>query len=528
MSKFQPIRNFSWHTLLLTALPVLSLFVAGVSHFHWSELFLPIGIIWGCCALVLLPLSIWLKSIVKASLVVSFGGFFILQFTNFKEIIISPGADSLFGEIYLIGVLAIALLLLFYLKQKKPVVTKFNKVLNLFAVVLIGFQLVNWYNKDNRKDLQAPGLTNFLNREIQVEVEPDSLSNFHILYLVLDEYGRSDRLKADYGIDNQSFINYLEEAGFQVCTKSRSNYWSTAYSMASALNMDYLDTLPSIYGKNEDNWRILHHCINNARLFTLMRKLNIPIYTTNTTLSEHVQFEKADEVIQLGTCPRLYDLNYIFWQRSVLGKFQSFWKTSSNRRYEEHARQINDGFEALKRFYSKDHGSKSFVYAHFMVPHPPFVFDKEGRVTTHEVLYPGHDYNLADEDWNHKYADQLAYVNEKVKEVIEVALRDTTNTPIIVIQGDHGARRDWEENKAELDVESFNRFTNLSAFLLPYVRYSIDDELTMVNTWPMVLNHYFKTDLIMKDDRNFSIDKKSPLLMEDITSILDSLERNNP
>jgi hypothetical protein len=517
--------SLPWHTFLLTAAPVLTLFVAGVSHFHWSELFLPVGIIWVVVILSLFVLFLWMKSLTKASIVVSFAGFFLLQFTYIKEIFVQPGMSSWFGEIYLIATLVFSLWLLWYFKRKSWEPIKLSKVLNLAAMILIGFQLVQWFQKDNRSDLRKPELANFIEQDIAVQKGPDSI---HILYIVLDEYGRNDRLMTDFQIDNSDFTDYLEESGFQVSDKSRSNYWATAYSMSSSLNLQYLDTLRTIYTEGKDNWRILHHCINNARLFSMMREQGIPVYRTNTTLSEHVQFESEDHILQHQDYPNLDNLNYVFWQRSVMGWFRSFWKSASNRRYELHAQQINDGFDVLKDFYGNKPVDKSFVYAHFMVPHVPFIFNAEGPIAQHDVLYPGNNYNMSDEDWTRMYADQLAYVNSKVKEVIDVALTDTVNPPIIIIQGDHGARRDWGENKRDLDVESLDRFTNLSAMYLPGKDNVIPEDLTMVNTWRYVLNAYFNADLPLLEPHNFAIDKDRPFLMDDITSTLDSLEKKHP
>jgi hypothetical protein len=518
------LKEFPWHVLLLTALPVLTLFVAGVSHFHWSELFHPVGIIWTIVVFAIAVLFFWFKSVLKAAVLVSLAGFFLLQFTYIKEIFISPGQDSYFGEIYLLSLAVICVWVLWYYRYKASEPVKLNKILNLFALVLICFQLVKWYQKDNTTDVQNSGLNHFLDQEITAGISPDSI---HILYIVLDEYGREDRLKFDFQIDNSEFMGYLKK-NFVAADKARSNYWATAYSLSSTLNLEYLDTLQSLYGSGKDNWRILHHCINNARLFNFLRSQNIPIYRTNTTLSEHVQFDQEDEMLQKEEYGKLYNLNYVFWQRSVLSKFQRLWKKSSNQRYTDHARQINDGFESLKQFYANKPGAKSFVYAHFMVPHPPFIFNSEGQILEHDVLYPGNDYNVSDDEWTRLYAEQLAYVNKKVREVIEIALEDTTNPPVIVIQGDHGARRDWGENKDNLDVESLDRFTNLNAICIPYASVSVPEDLTMVNTWRLVLNACFDTDLPMLEDRNFAIDKDQPFLMEDITSTLDSLEQSNP
>ena len=69
-----------------------------------------------------------------------------------------------------------------------------------------------------------------------------------IYYLILDGYANSSTLKEVYGYDNQGFEDYLEEKGFKVASESRSNYAITALSLASSLNMEYINYLSEAGG----------------------------------------------------------------------------------------------------------------------------------------------------------------------------------------------------------------------------------------------------------------------------------------
>ncbi len=70
-----------------------------------------------------------------------------------------------------------------------------------------------------------------------------------IYYIILDGYGRSDVLADLYGIDNTDFLRFLEQRGFYVAADARSNYSKTILSLASALNMQYLDEIVEIPGR---------------------------------------------------------------------------------------------------------------------------------------------------------------------------------------------------------------------------------------------------------------------------------------
>ncbi len=61
-----------------------------------------------------------------------------------------------------------------------------------------------------------------------------------IYYIILDEYGREDKLRDEFGYDNTPFLRELTKRGFFVAKHSRSNYLQTDLSLTSSLNMRYL------------------------------------------------------------------------------------------------------------------------------------------------------------------------------------------------------------------------------------------------------------------------------------------------
>jgi len=76
---------------------------------------------------------------------------------------------------------------------------------------------------------------------------PDNLPD--IYYIILDGYTRADTLEEAYNYDNSQFIDYLTDKGFYVASKSQCNYPITCLSMASSLDMEYLDNLSDALGR---------------------------------------------------------------------------------------------------------------------------------------------------------------------------------------------------------------------------------------------------------------------------------------
>ncbi|MEZ6091020.1 MAG: hypothetical protein R3C05_23965 [Pirellulaceae bacterium] len=71
----------------------------------------------------------------------------------------------------------------------------------------------------------------------------DEVQSPDIYYIILDGYARQDLMREIYNFDNDQFIRGLKDRNFYVAEKSNSNYAMTFLSLASSLNMQYLDQL---------------------------------------------------------------------------------------------------------------------------------------------------------------------------------------------------------------------------------------------------------------------------------------------
>ena len=89
-----------------------------------------------------------------------------------------------------------------------------------------------------------------------------------------------------------------------------------------------------------------------------------------------------------------------------------------------------DIFNRLRTIRSTFNEKPKFIYAHIMMPHPPFYFDAEGNKT---------DFSYANDNKNKdNYLEQLKYCNKLLMETLNSILNSTEEPPIIVVQGDHG------------------------------------------------------------------------------------------
>ena len=87
-----------------------------------------------------------------------------------------------------------------------------------------------------------------------------------IYYIVLDGFGRPDILQSHYGLDVTNFVAFLTDRGFTVPSQAQSNYSQTFLSLASTLNLSYLDGLAETLGPSSTDRRPLDQMIDRNAL----------------------------------------------------------------------------------------------------------------------------------------------------------------------------------------------------------------------------------------------------------------------
>jgi hypothetical protein len=132
-----------------------------------------------------------------------------------------------------------------------------------------------------------------------------------------------------------------------------------------------------------------------------------------------------------------------------------------------------------------------FVFAHIVSPHKPFVFDAEGNYAAGNVN------PIA------AYADQVAYLNQRVMALVVTLIQESETPPIIIIQGDHGGVNAGKENRLKI----------LNIYYLPGGGIeNLYPNISPINTFRVVFNTYFGAELpLLKDSSFFSLYTESYL-----------------
>jgi hypothetical protein len=317
-----------------------------------------------------------------------------------------------------------------------------------------------------------------------------------VYFVVLDGYGRDDVLQEKYGYDNREFLTRLRRDGFVVAQHSASNYAQTHLSLASSLNMCYLDELRRVVGDQSMTRIPLLRLIAENRAARLFREAGYRYVTISTGYLD-TQLRRADAYYP-GSLP-LSQFSMTLLGGTPLAAWPRF-------QYDVYRRRLNEAFDRLSQLATDPH--PLFVVAHITIPHHPFVFTGDGSPVTparrftfaDDVVY----YRRNDEtrgEYVSDYLDQLKYVNAKVTEALRAILGRNGAPPVIVLQADHGPSLDWND---PANVDTKERMAIFNAYLLPGKgQAALYDSVTPVNTLRIVATEYLGCRLSLLPDRSY-------------------------
>jgi hypothetical protein len=354
-----------------------------------------------------------------------------------------------------------------------------------------------------------------------------------IYYIILDAHGGQDILQELYDYDNSEFIRFLKDKGFFVGDSSFSNYSQTALSLSSSLNMQYLDSIGLPAGIDSSAGRAwLDRKIQSSlvREILLQQGYKLVLFNTDyrTVPKDTAIFYNFDTTSKAAEAQKMMgptEIEQMFLASTmgrVINDLGLFPKITDNQQlYYYHYLQTQYVFDKLPEVSSLP--GKYFVYAHVIVPHPPFVFGSDGSYKKNPLpysLHDGSDFPGTRQGYINGYRDQVAYVDKVMESVITDILTHSTPAPIIIIQGDHGpgAYLDWNSaQKTNLD----ERMSILNAIYFPGGHSdSLYASITPVNSFRVLFNEYFGLAYPLLEDKIYFSTWNNPFKYIDVTDEL--------
>lgn len=374
-----------------------------------------------------------------------------------------------------------------------------------FVTVQLGVKLSLRADPEASRAMEAARA--WLAEPIPVSRRPEREERPDIYYIILDGYTRADVLRKHYGYDNTPFLEALRARGFFIADRSCANYPSWTYlSIASSLNMTPLDENWIVRAQEKEDRRPFIALVRGNRLSRFLKGRG---YAYATVLTHHFATEESETA----------DVTFRFRPRILQSEFvHEMIRTSLARLWEPHA--------ASEHLFSLDAVGRGpelrkplFFFAHLLMPHPPFVFDRHGNVRRDVPI------TLREKEQGPDgYVGQLEFLNGRILALVDRILRGSASPPIIVLQGDHGWVRPGlrlPEGAPGVLARAEQRGPILNALLVPErLRGRFARDLTPVNTFRILLSELFGADLPELPNRVYTYDPDVPSKIRDLTEHL--------
>lgn len=412
-----------------------------------------------------------------------------------------------------------------WLAKSKARVIRTTMILNLISfVILIYPSLVIGYQETRRvKEIKTSKLS------FSQQLQFSNLKRPDIYYIVTDSYASNSTLKNYFSFDNSEFTDYLRSKGFYIAYNSRANYPFTTPSLASSLNMSYLDGIVKIMGSNSQDQTPLFQVTEDNQVALYLKSLGYQYYHFGprqlpTTFNKNADFNYVYASNQMVLSP----LAGLLLEQTVLSYVVSSVDCTSvnsvlcigslNSRRVQYS-YVLDQLGGVEDTVTKP-GPK-FIFYHNLLTHVPFIFADNGKYVPRVVEASG--------SWKENYINQLKFANTLLKQLIETILRESKDPPIIIIQSDEGPYPE----RLRADKSNFNfkeassdelqeKFGILNAYYLPGVETKLlHQEITPVNTFRIIFNEYFREHLPILDDTSYAQTKyQNPYDFFSVTNLM--------
>lgn len=405
---------------------------------------------------------------------------------------------------FMLPLLMILVLITFWWLRRKPVVShRLMLLLNCLLLVYVGIDVITLARLAM---LQAPSKAGETVKPGLLQV--GGASRPDIYFLVFDEYSSSESLQKHYAFDNSRLDSFLVGAGFRIQRHSTSNYSSTAFSMASMLDMHYLERIPdpnavTIRDYTNCEKQIISNTVTSSLTAAGYEILNYSIFDLQDNPSE-AEISLLPVKTRLITGQTLFERvkNDIGWNLTSNGFFA---RLLLKKEVYRNLVTNNNVEQRVKASALSKHQRPVFVYAHFEMPHWPYYFNKEKEERSLPDIVA--DYH---QEHTSSYTGYLPYVNDKLEEMVKLIKTQTRGKAVIMVMGDHGHRAVISGTSPR------NFFENLNAVYIPGSDYRLwYDSISGVNQFRVLFNTLFETGLPLLKDTTIELRDKTSVTVPD-------------
>ena len=274
-----------------------------------------------------------------------------------------------------------------------------------------------------------------------------------VYWLVFDRYGSDRSLQLQFGVANP-LTPWLRDHGFEVLSDSHADYVGTAQSLATTMNMSPLDRLVPYLPTTSPNYAPIYRSLQSslvARQFKALgyRYLHLGSWWNPTRIDAAADVNYDADLVPDFTSV-VIETSVIPDAIKALGIDAE--PPSESAKHLKHNTFALDTLDGLP-----GEAGPKFVVAHVLLPHPPYVFDRDGR-----YIAPEEAATLDPADAWHR---QLDYTNSRLEAFLGSLLAlPPEKQPIIILQADEGPWPDrYAADKVGFDWQRATRTSSRSS-----------------------------------------------------------------
>ena len=477
------------HPLLLAGYAVLFLYASNLSEADFGQVAPVLLFVVGIAAALLLAGAVVLRDTARAAILLSA---FIAFFFGYRHVVILTAGTSLAGRPtqalwVLLGV--VALVIAWRGGRALRTATRALNALGFGLVLVALIAIVPTEVEQFTAASTAAAAPELSPAPAASDPGEGSKALRDIWVLVFDRYGSAESLRLNYGIE-EKLTPWLADRGFHITPDAHANYQRTSFSLASSLNLDYLEAV----GEGRTIEQLLKdHAVGRFLTDLGYRYVHIG--------SQYEPTRTADRATVNRRLENTSDFATAMIDSSLAGTLlERLGYTKMDIRRQRQLDWAHFDLDAIDQTVNEP-GPK-FVFAHLLLPHPPYVFDERGNTVPDDVD--------AKRSTQESYEAQMRYLDTRIEALVDRLLDvPEEERPIIVLMADEGPYpKRYEGNplvkgpdpdfdwSSITDEELRIKYGILHAMLLPGVdEGAIPDEMTSVNTFRFLLSTYFGADL---------------------------------
>ena len=262
---------FVAHIFLLPLSFIVFLLVHNIEQVEYKIALMPIMVVFFVALLVFLAVRLFIKNNIKAGIVASVTlsslFYFGLAHQSLKKLNIIDSSTEYMYLVLILWLIFTVSAVYIFVKTKKDLVS-IARMLNFTAIFFLMISLANII----AYEISKPELASDRIMGSDAVIKKTDADLPDIYYLMPDEYAGLDTLRNYFDYENKEFVDFLKNRGFVVPFESRSNYTVTLTSLASILNLKYVNKDLEMAGSSsQPSYRIPQKMIENNEVMFFLK-----------------------------------------------------------------------------------------------------------------------------------------------------------------------------------------------------------------------------------------------------------------